>query len=122
MGAPLPGQIWRLTELTEDMGRFSTLIGDYAARPGTPKSESISLHIFRLPAGEDDEQHPHREDKLYYVLSGRRTLVIDHPDGVSERTPVGPGDAIWIPAKARHRFDGSHEMVLLVVFTPSFTG
>jgi mannose-6-phosphate isomerase-like protein (cupin superfamily) len=31
----------------------------------------FSAGIYRLMAGEADEQTPHHEDEIYYVLSGR---------------------------------------------------
>jgi mannose-6-phosphate isomerase-like protein (cupin superfamily) len=36
----------------------------------------FSAGIYRLMAGEADEQTPHHEDEIYYVLSGRADLEV----------------------------------------------
>ena len=47
---------------------------------------SLSLTIARWPAGSVDDQTPHTEDEVYYVLNGRAALVVE-----GARTDVGPG-------------------------------
>jgi len=72
----------------------------YALRRGTMK---LGLYA---PAGVDD-QTPHKQDELYFVVSGSGDFLKD-----GERRPFSPHDAIFVEAGADHRF---------VDFTPDFT-
>ena len=63
-----------------------------ALRHGT-----MSLEYY-LPV-DDDRQQPHRQDELYIVQEGRGLLEIE--DAVLE---LSAGDAVFVPAGARHRF------------------
>jgi mannose-6-phosphate isomerase-like protein (cupin superfamily) len=59
-----------------------------------------------------DPQQPHSQDELYLVVHGSGTFV--HGD---ERTPFGPGDALFIAAGIPHRFeDFSDDFATWVVF------
>jgi len=54
---------------------------------------------FYAPRGVDD-QTPHTQDELYVVIQGSGSFVCgDH------RTPFGPGDVLFVPAGAVHRFE-----------------
>lgn len=55
---------------------------------------------------QTDEQEPHDQDELYVVVNGSGFFRIGN-----ERTPFGPGDLIFVPAEAEHRFED---------FTPDF--
>ncbi len=59
-----------------------------------------------------DPQKPHTRDEAYVVVSGRGTFVCD-----DLRLPFAPGDFLFVPAHAVHRFeDFSDDLVLWVVF------
>ncbi|MGA8542759.1 MAG: cupin domain-containing protein [Thermoplasmata archaeon] len=76
---------------------------------------SVSAGAYVLPAGGDDQQTPHTEDEVYYVVRGRGQFH----HGVEDQ-PVEAGDVLFVPAKEPHRFHSiSEELVLLVVFTPA---
>ena len=76
---------------------------------------SMSLGIYRLPAGGVDEQSPHGEDEAYYTLSGRGCLRVGAADH-----PVEPGSVHFVAARAEHRFHSIEEdLVLLVFFAPA---
>ena len=55
---------------------------------------------FYQPRGVDLQQ-PHEQDEIYVVVSGSGSFVCE---GV--RAPFGPGDALFAPAGAEHRFEG----------------
>ena len=78
----------------------------------------MSVGVYVLSAGSKDEQTPHREDEIYYVVRGRAVLRI----GSSTRA-VAPGDCIFVAAGDTHRFeDISDDLELLVVFAPAYSG
>jgi mannose-6-phosphate isomerase-like protein (cupin superfamily) len=60
---------------------------------------------FYAPRGSDPQQ-PHARDEVYVVASGSGTFF-----HAGERTPFGPGDVLFVPAGAEHRFEE---------FTPDF--
>ena len=75
----------------------------------------LSVGVYRLAKGADDDQTPHAEDEVYYVLAGRGVLQI----GASEH-PVGPGSLAFVPAKAKHHFQEiTADLELLVFFAPA---
>ncbi len=76
---------------------------------------SMKLRYY-APRGRD-EQTPHDQDELYVAASGRGEFVIDHDDGSSERLSFGPGDVMFAPAGALHRFENfSGDFATWVVF------
>ena len=60
---------------------------------------SLSVEIY-APRGSDP-QTPHSRDEVYVILAGRGDLVVD-----GQRRPFGPGDVLFVPARAVHRFEG----------------
>lgn len=78
------------------------------------KVPAMSAGIYELAAGSEDPQSPHSEDEIYYVLSGRASIRIEE-----EVHPAEPGDVIYVPAGAEHRFEDIEEdLSLLVFFAP----
>jgi mannose-6-phosphate isomerase-like protein (cupin superfamily) len=47
-----------------------------------------------------DRQSPHTRDELYVVVSGSGAFVLD-----GDRRPFVPGDVLFAPAGAPHRFE-----------------
>jgi mannose-6-phosphate isomerase-like protein (cupin superfamily) len=75
----------------------------------------LSAGLYVLPAGTEDPQRPHREDELYYVVSGRGMVRV-----AGEDRPVAPGTVVFVPAGVEHRFHTiAEELRLLVVFGPA---
>ena len=75
---------------------------------------SLSLGLYVLEAGSTDDQTPHAEDEVYYVVSGRATV-----DVAGERRPVQPGSMIFVAKDVDHRFlDIEEDLSLLVLFAP----
>lgn len=78
---------------------------------------SLSVGIYRLPAGGTDPQQPHTEDEIYYVIAGRARLQVEN-----EQRAVAPGDIIYVPARQKHSFfDIVEDLTLLVFFAPAET-
>ncbi len=66
---------------------------------------------FYRPHGRDQQQ-PHDRDEVYVVASGTGTFL---NGGV--RTPFEPGEALFVPAGAEHRFeDFSEDFAVWVLF------
>ena len=79
------------------------------------RASDLSVGVYCLAKGAVDEQEPHTEDEIYYVLSGRAVMRV----GGSEH-PVGPGSIVYVPARAEHRFhDIAVDLEMLVVFAPA---
>ena len=75
------------------------------------ESDGVELGVYVLVAPEPDRQQPHADDEVYVVLEGHGTLDV-------EGTPVElhPGNAVFVPAGAEHRFTGYEELSVLVIF------
>ena len=58
---------------------------------------SMELGYYR-PLGEDD-QEAHEQDEIYIVHTGSGVFLLD-----GERLEFAPGDALFVPAGAAHRF------------------
>ena len=71
---------------------------------------TMSVEVF-APRG-DDNQQPHDQDELYFVMSGHAEFVRE-----GRRSPVAPGDVLFVPARERHHFEAmSEKFVTWVVF------
>lgn len=71
---------------------------------------SMKLRYYAPPGS--DPQMPHEQDELYVVASGRGTFFV-----AGQRVPFGPGDVLFAPAGAEHRFEGfSEDFATWVVF------
>lgn len=70
------------------------------------------LAIARLSPGKEIEAHFDPMEEIYFVLNGSGEMHVDE-----DATQVGPGDATWIPAGARHSLfnNGQEDCVILVV-------
>ena len=78
---------------------------------------SMSLGIYTLEAGAKDPQQPHKEDEVYYVISGRGQIFVS-----GENRAVQPGSIVFVAAHAEHYFHHIEEtLTLLVFFAPAET-
>lgn len=78
---------------------------------------SMSGYIYELPAGATDEQTPHDQDEIYYVVKGRSDLTVD-----GETVAIKPGDILYVKKFAKHLFSNiTEDLSLLVVFAPPDT-
>jgi mannose-6-phosphate isomerase-like protein (cupin superfamily) len=79
------------------------------------RTADLSVGTYGIPAGGADGQHPHTEDEVYVVVSGRARLTT-----ASGTADAGPGTVIFVPAGEEHRFvDVSEDLTVLVVFGPA---
>jgi mannose-6-phosphate isomerase-like protein (cupin superfamily) len=77
-----------------------------------------SLAEARLAPGQATTPHHHAvTEEIYYILSGSAAMTLGE-----ETRPVGPGDAIAIPAGMRHtiRNSGADELVFLCTCAPGY--
>jgi mannose-6-phosphate isomerase-like protein (cupin superfamily) len=76
---------------------------------------AMSVGIYVLQAGATDNQTPHKEDEIYYVVRGQAKMQL-----AREEREVREADVIFVEAGLEHRFfDIGEELVLLVIFAPA---
>ena len=92
----------------ELLGRLDAREHDYAE---FFRSSTLSLSVARWPAGSVDDQEPHTEDEVYYVVSGRAGLSVGDEDAA-----VGVGSVIYVAAGVEHRFHDIQEDLEVIVF------
>ena len=75
---------------------------------------TLSMGLYRLNAGQADEQQPHTEDEVYLVISGKASFRA----GGREQA-VLPGSLIFVERAVEHRFvDITEDLTVLVFFVP----
>lgn len=78
--------------------------------------EMQSLAEASLPAGRATDRHYHRRsEELYFLLEGTAVMELD-----GETQPVGPGDAILIPAGAWHQITATSDVRFLCCCAPPY--
>ena len=78
---------------------------------------ALSAGLYALSAGGSDQQTPHKQDEMYFVVSGRARMRIG-----SEDQPVSAGSVIFVEAGVEHRFyDIAEDLQVLVFFAPAET-
>ena len=75
------------------------------------ESPGLEVGVYELRAPEPDRQQPHEDDEIYVVLEGSGVLEVE-----GERLDANIGDALFVPARARHRFTDYERLSVLVVF------
>lgn len=76
---------------------------------------ALSMGMYALEAGARDEQRPHWEDEVYYVVSGRARIRVGEEDRA-----VGPGSLVFVAGKAKHHFHSiTEDLTVLVFFAPA---
>jgi mannose-6-phosphate isomerase-like protein (cupin superfamily) len=76
---------------------------------------ALSAGLYMLAAGAVDMQEPHTEDEIYYVLSGRGSILVG-----TENRAVQAGSLIYVQANIEHRFHSiTEDLRLLVLFAPA---
>jgi mannose-6-phosphate isomerase-like protein (cupin superfamily) len=74
-------------------------------------SPGVEVGVYVLVAPEPDRQQPHEDDEIYVVLEGHGTLEVE-----GTTYELHPGNAVFVPAGAEHRFTGYEQLSVLVVF------
>lgn len=100
------------------MSSFVFPAAEAAVTPNEPGR--LSAHIltrgtfearYYAPRGTDP-QVPHTRDEAYVVISGQGTFLC-----AGQRAPFAPGDMLWVPAGAEHRFEAfSDDLAVWVIF------
>ncbi len=76
---------------------------------------SMSMGLYLLHAKEQDPQIPHKQDEVYYVLSGKANLQVGE-----ELHAAIPGSILYVEAGAEHQFINIEEFLeVLVFFSPA---
>jgi len=99
--------VWQIAELLARIGdkRYHEFL----------RVPAMSAGVYVLPAGASDNQTPHTEDEIYYVVRGKAKMRL-----VREERAVSEGDVIFVESRLEHRFfDIAEELVLLVIFAPA---
>ncbi|MDH3614905.1 MAG: cupin domain-containing protein [Gammaproteobacteria bacterium] len=74
--------------------------------------EHGSLEIGFYKPRDTDPQHPHEQDEVYIVQSGRGHFVVG-----DKRCPFEEGEALFVPAGVVHRFENfSDDFAAWVIF------
>ena len=80
-------------------------------------SEKLSVGLAVWPAGSTDRQQPHKEDEVYYVISGRGVVTV-----AGEDRPVKAGSLVFVAAGVAHRFhDIQDDLRVLIFWAPPHT-
>ena len=78
------------------------------------RTQSLSLGLYVLPAGEKDPQGPHTEEEVYYVLEGQGIVRVDEED-----RPVSAGSTVFVGVGVEHRFHSiTQDLKILVFWAP----
>ncbi|MGW6459491.1 cupin domain-containing protein [Streptomyces sp. NPDC055078] len=78
------------------------------------RERNMSVGLYALEAGALDPQSPHRQDEVYFVVSGRAAITVG-----TETTQVGRGSVIYVPANVPHKFHHiTEDLRVMVVFSP----
>jgi mannose-6-phosphate isomerase-like protein (cupin superfamily) len=79
--------------------------------------QNQSLAEAVVPVGQPTERHYHKlSEEFYFILEGQGTMEID-----GEQLPVGPGDAILIPAGAWHQITAAQTLRFLCCCAPPYS-
>ena len=79
------------------------------------RKPSLSVGLYMLSAGAVDQQEPHTEDEVYYIVSGRASIQVD-----KESSPVEAGSVVFVQANIEHRFHTiTEDLTILVFFAPA---
>jgi mannose-6-phosphate isomerase-like protein (cupin superfamily) len=74
-------------------------------------SPGLEIGVYVLVAPEPDRQQPHEDDEVYIVLEGNGVLEVE-----GQKVELREGHALFVPARAEHRFSGYESLSLLVIF------
>lgn len=99
------GAVFALTDLVAQLEASERTYLPFLTRP------SLRVGLYALTAGAEDQQQPHAQDEVYYALAGHGAMTLDDAE-----FSVRPGDVIYVPAHAAHRFHGITEDLQLLVF------
>ena len=101
-------QTFNLTDLVAESERAGQRWREFLRVP------SLSMGLYRLTAGQADEQQPHSEDEVYVVIGGKAFFRAG-----GQEQAVAPGSVIFVERTAEHQFvDITEDLTVLVFFAP----
>lgn len=101
-------QVFDIANLMEQVTGSDPRIHEFLRVP------SMSLAMYRLPAGSKDMQSPHEEDEVYIVLEGKARLRIG-----DDEQEVDRGKILFVRANTQHSFfDIEEDLTVLAMFGP----
>lgn len=74
-------------------------------------SPGLEIGVYVLGPSHPDRQQPHADDEVYVVLAGRGVLDVE-----GQQVPLERGQAVFVPAGARHGFMAHDQLSVLVIF------
>jgi mannose-6-phosphate isomerase-like protein (cupin superfamily) len=102
-------EIFEISEVIEETKKSKQNYLEFLRVP------ALSCGLYMLPTGSMDNQEPHTEDEVYYVVSGRGTIQVGN-----ENHKVQPGTMIFVAANVEHRFrEITENLKILVLFAPA---
>jgi mannose-6-phosphate isomerase-like protein (cupin superfamily) len=102
-------EIFTVQKLLEEHGKHGRLYYEFLRQP------SMSIGLYRLPAGATDPQQPHSEDEVYYIVEGEARMQVGQED-----QPVSAGSIVFVAAGVRHHFHSiTQDLSILVFFAPA---
>lgn len=96
-------------EIDRQRAASGKLYGEFLRAP------ALSAGLYVLPAGATDQQRPHHEDEMYYVVRGKARFKVGDQDQA-----ISTGSVLFVAAEVEHRFyDITEELAVLVFFAPA---
>ncbi|PKB72638.1 MAG: hypothetical protein BZY75_06035 [SAR202 cluster bacterium Io17-Chloro-G7] len=78
------------------------------------RTETLSLGLYVLTAGEKDPQSPHTEEEVYYILEGQGMIWV-----ADEDRPLTAGSTVFVGVGVEHRFHSiTQDLKMLVFWAP----
>lgn len=74
-------------------------------------SDKLSVGLAIWPRGATDRQQPHREDEVYYVISGVGVIRV-----ADQERPVKAGSLVFVGAGVEHHWHDIEEDLRVLVF------
>jgi mannose-6-phosphate isomerase-like protein (cupin superfamily) len=89
--------------------------GNEAFRRTIVTGVHAQLVVMTIQPGEEIGEETHEGDQILQFVEGRGEAVIE-----GEKSPVGPGDAVFVPAGTLHNFvnTGEEPLRLRTVYAP----
>lgn len=75
------------------------------------RAEKLSMTVALWPAGSRDDQEPHAEDEVYFVVAGRGSVRV-----AGEDREVESGSIVYVATGVEHRFHSITEDLKVLIF------
>ena len=92
------------------MQRLAANGGGYEVVHTSPGLE-IGVYVLLAPEPDPQVPHVHDDDEVYVALDGSGVLVVE-----GTPIPFELGEAVFVPAGARHSFTAYEQLSVLVIF------